>query len=127
MLRNLVGLLCWRRPPGDDLAQLIAQVEEELAVALQRHQSPLQPLRTAWTEKAAHLRTLERLLTEPQSPPPGRAHWQAIRQRALTELLATLTWVRELASMLCLARRAGAPAARAEELLAQIEAAATGL
>jgi hypothetical protein len=42
-------------------------------------------------------------------------------------LLGTLAWVRELLSLLHLARFTGAPPARAEELLAQATAASQGL
>ena len=50
-----------------------------------------------------------------------------IRQRAYEDLIGTLAWVRELVSMIHLARFSGAPAARAEELVAQIAAAVEGL
>jgi hypothetical protein len=46
-----------------------------------------------------------------------------VRAQTLQNLLETLAWVRELASMIHLARFTGAPAARTEELLAQIAAA----
>jgi len=41
--------------------------------------------------------------------------------------MGTLAWVRELVSMIHLAKFTGAPAARAEELVAQIAAAVQGL
>ena len=44
-------------------------------------------------------------------------------KRARDDLLATLAWIRELVSMIHLAKFTGAPAARAEELVAQIAAA----
>jgi hypothetical protein len=50
-----------------------------------------------------------------------------IRQRAYDDLLGTLAWVRELVSMIHLAKFTGAPPARAEELVAQIAAAVEGL
>jgi hypothetical protein len=50
-----------------------------------------------------------------------------VRQRAYDDLLGTLAWVRELVSMIHLAKFTGAPAARAEELVAQIAAAVEGL
>ncbi|HEX3870344.1 MAG TPA: hypothetical protein VHV77_07910 [Pirellulales bacterium] len=46
-----------------------------------------------------------------------------LRHRARGDLLATLAWIRELVSMIHLAKFTGAPAARAEELVAQIAAA----
>jgi hypothetical protein len=66
-----------------------------------------------------------------------RSSWQArrqnidrlgrIRRRAYEDLMGTLAWVRELVSMIHLAKFTGAPAARAEELVAQIAAAVEGL
>jgi len=50
-----------------------------------------------------------------------------IRQRAYEDLIGTLAWVRELVSMIHLAKFTGAPASRAEELVAQIAAAVEGL
>jgi hypothetical protein len=50
-----------------------------------------------------------------------------VRQRAYEDLMATLVWVRELVSMIHLAKFMGAPASRAEELVAQIAAAVEGL
>ncbi len=50
-----------------------------------------------------------------------------VRARAYEDLMATLAWVRELVSMIHLAKFTGAPASRAEELVAQIAAAVEGL
>jgi len=50
-----------------------------------------------------------------------------IRQRAFDDLMGSLAWVRELVSMIHLAKFTGAPASRAEELVAQIAAAVEGL
>jgi hypothetical protein len=50
-----------------------------------------------------------------------------VRGRAYEDLMATLVWVRELVSMIHLAKFTGAPASRAEELVAQIAAAVEGL
>ena len=50
-----------------------------------------------------------------------------VRQRAHEDLMGSLAWVRELVSMIHLAKFTGAPAARAEELVAQIAAAVEGL
>ena len=43
------------------------------------------------------------------------------------ELMATLAWVRELVTMIHLAKYTGAPASRAVELVRQIAAAVKGL
>jgi hypothetical protein len=50
-----------------------------------------------------------------------------IRKRMHADLIGTLAWVRELVTMIHLAKFSGAPAARAEELVAQIAAAVQGL
>ncbi len=50
-----------------------------------------------------------------------------VRHQAHAELMATLAWVRELVSMIHLAKFTGAPASRAEELVAQIAAAVEGV
>jgi hypothetical protein len=50
-----------------------------------------------------------------------------IRQRTYEDLIGTLAWVRELVSMIHLAKFTGAPASRAEELVAQIAASVEGL
>jgi hypothetical protein len=50
-----------------------------------------------------------------------------VRRRAYEDLLGNLAWVRELVSMIHLAKFTGAPASRAEELVAQIAAAVEGL
>jgi hypothetical protein len=52
---------------------------------------------------------------------------QALRAQMHADLVGTLAWVRELVTMIHLAKYSGAPAARAEELVAQIAAAVEGL
>jgi hypothetical protein len=52
---------------------------------------------------------------------------QELRGRLLDDLLGTLAWVRELVTMIHLAKFSGAPASRAEELVSQIAAAVEGL
>ena len=49
-----------------------------------------------------------------------------VRRQAHADLMATLAWIRELVSMIHLAKFTGAPASRAEELVAQIAAAVEG-
>jgi hypothetical protein len=50
-----------------------------------------------------------------------------VRRQAHADLMATLAWIRELVSMIHLAKFTGAPASRAEELVAQIAAAVEGV
>src|SRR5205823_14232443 len=49
-----------------------------------------------------------------------------VRRRTYQDLMGTLAWVRELVSMIHLAKFTGAPASRAEELVAQVAAAVEG-
>jgi hypothetical protein len=120
---------------------------------LARERDRLHELRRAWTAQAERIREMDRLLGRPEygaaapdalTAPPGAAgserlrHSQQVirqnlerlrrvREQAWTDLLGTLAWVRELVSMIHLAKFTGAPAARAEELVAQIAAAVEGL
>ena len=50
-----------------------------------------------------------------------------VRRQAYNDLMDTLAWVRELVSMIHLAKFTGAPASRAEELVNQIAAAVEGV
>ncbi|MGE5190948.1 MAG: hypothetical protein ACM3U2_00485 [Deltaproteobacteria bacterium] len=111
-------------------------------------------LRAAWRLQADRIRQLERLLaaadvssetstTEPavgtgsggneryrQSEQARRENLErlhTIRVRLHDDLMGTLAWVRELVSMIHLAKFTGAPASRAEELVAQIATAVEGL
>jgi hypothetical protein len=108
----------------------------------------LEELRTAWKAQADRIRNLDRLLAEPESHTDSLAaaangnerarhseearrqnvrQLAALRQQMHGDLIGTLAWVRELVTMIHLAKYSGAPAARAEELIAQIAAAVEGL
>jgi hypothetical protein len=108
----------------------------------------LEELRTAWKAQADRIRDLDRLLAEPESHADSLAaaangnerarhseearrqnvrQLAALRQQMHGDLIGTLAWVRELVTMIHLAKYSGAPAARAEELIAQIAAAVEGL
>lgn len=119
---------------------------------LAREKGRLLELRSAWFSQAQRIRDMDRLLARPEYAVAGeplairdendlsdrlRASQQVIRQnierlrqvrqRTYADLLGTLSWVRELASMIHLAKFTGAPPSRAEELVAQIAAAVEGL
>jgi hypothetical protein len=118
---------------------------------LAREKVRIQELRSAWTAQAERIREMDRLLAlpeyaldaaeEPAEEGPvserlrncRRARRQnlerlrEVRRRGYADLMGTLAWVRELVSMIHLAKFTGAPAARAEELVAQIAAAVEGL
>ena len=55
------------------------------------------------------------------------ARLRAVRRQMHDDLLGTLAWVRELVTMIHLAKFTGAPASRGEELVTQIAAAVQGL
>jgi hypothetical protein len=127
----------------------------EGVLARERHR--IHELRHAWTGQAERIREIDRLLQMPdyslisvdrQTDNPGvvdspellerleascRARFnnierlRQVRSKARAELMGTLAWVRELVSMIHLAKFTGAPASRAEELVAQIAAAVEGL
>jgi hypothetical protein len=108
-------------------------------------------LSTAWRIQAVRIREMDRLLARvesaPQNPTSAVSGPEAsdrcrqseqtrlanlgrlrqVRRRAYDDLMGTLTWVRELVSMIHLAKYTGAPASRAEELVAQIAAAIEGI
>lgn len=105
-------------------------------------------LRTAWKTQADRVRELDALLndatfrTSPLSDVDAvndnLAHSERTRQsnierlkeirdRMRHDLLGTIAWVRELVTMIHLARYTGAPASRAEELVRQIATAVAGL
>jgi hypothetical protein len=143
--------------PLDEMTARIAQVDCELQAALgslrgwaegvlTRERHRLEELRSAWTAQAQRIREMDRFLLLPehtacqanegvnqrlqQSEQARRRNLhriQRLRERAYDDLMGTLAWVRELVSMIHLAKFTGAPASRAEEIVAQIAAAAEGL
>jgi hypothetical protein len=129
------------------LASLDGWVEDVLA----RETDRLGELSTAWRAQAVRIREMDRLLAraEPADHEPiptiaGRetsdrcrqseqtrraniARLRQVRDRAYQDLMSNLAWVRELVSMIHLAKFTGAPASKAEELVAQIAAAIEGI
>lgn len=120
---------------------------------LAREKERLHELRGAWSVQARRIREMDRILSRPvgelrslalpaqQAETPfserlqmsqevirqNRERLRQVRERSFHDLLGTLAWVRELVSMIHLAKFTGAPASRAEELVAQIAAAVEGL
>jgi hypothetical protein len=141
----------------DDMAARIDQVDGELQTALgslrgwaegvlTREKDRLGELHSAWTAQAQRIREMDRLLSRPEHPARAANEGvmqrlqqseqarhrnlqriQALRERAYNDLMGTLAWVRELVTMIHLAKFTGAPASRAEEIVAQIAAAVEGL
>lgn len=108
----------------------------------------LDELKLAWRTQAARIRELSDLLAELKADDVAGSASVAVEGRIshseqsrrdnierLTklrcqmehDLLGTLAWVRELATMIHLAKYSGAPASRADELVSQIAAAVEGL
>jgi hypothetical protein len=140
---------------GDAMARAIAQVEAELDLAiasldgwvedvLAHENDRLHELSTAWRAQAERIREMDRLLARAEpavSGPEANDRWRRsdqsrranldrlrqVRGRAYEDLMGTLAWVRELVSMIHLAKFTGAPASRAEELVAQIATAIEGI
>jgi hypothetical protein len=115
---------------------------------LASEQHRLAELRTAWKAQADRIRHIDQLLAEPAAAVDSLAQVAVdvesarkseqtrleniqqlarLRNRMHADLIGTLAWVRELVTMIHLAKFSGAPAARAEELVAQIAAAVQGL
>lgn len=138
------------------IAQVDAELEAALASldgwaedVLAREKGRIHELRSAWTAQAERIREMDRLLAVPEVAASADAAKEAdlsdrvrqsrqarlqnierlrqVRRRAHDDLMGSLAWVRELVSMIHLAKFTGAPAARAEELVAQIAAAVEGL
>jgi hypothetical protein len=120
-------------------------------VALSHAGDRFDELRAAWSSQAARIRELDQLLSQPeflsesngakndamanftrgQSSEASRreniARLHEVRGKMREELMGTLAWVRELVTMIHLAKFTGAPASRAEELVAQIASTVEGL
>ncbi|MFO0898776.1 MAG: hypothetical protein U0836_15235 [Pirellulales bacterium] len=132
------------RELDEALAGLAGWAEDVLA----GEQPRLDELRTAWKLQAERIRELDRLLAAPAAAAEPWAlatgddararHCEELRRQNLdqlrelrgrlrSDLVGTLAWVRELVTMIHLARFSGAPAGRVEELVAQIAAAVEGL
>ncbi|HEY1784507.1 MAG TPA: hypothetical protein VGG30_03125 [Pirellulales bacterium] len=76
---------------------------------------------------AADQAALGRCRRSEQARAQNLARLAAVRRQTHADLMATLAWIRELVSMMHLAKFTGAPASRTEELMAQIAAAVEGV
>lgn len=116
---------------------------------LAREQGPIGELKRAWSAQATRIRELDRVLAQPEFahvvpttlPPNGNdrlqhseaarqqnvARLRDVRRQSYDDLMSTLVGVRELVTMIHLAKFTGAPASRAEELVARIAAAVEGI
>jgi hypothetical protein len=132
-----------------DLTRALAGLEGWAGAALASETQRIHELRAAWTGLADRIREMDRVLAAPELggeidllPDAEQSEFsaagrdrilrsreirkqnldrlRAVRRRAFEDLMGTLAWVRELISMIHLARFTGAPAARVQELVAQI-------
>jgi hypothetical protein len=134
-----------------ELAAALASLDGWAEGVLAHQPDRLGELRAALTAHAVRIREMDALVLREQSSPqhaqpaarddhesnPMNPRWRRSEQARLenmnrlaticrqsrSDLMATLAWVRELVSMIHLAKFTGAPASRAEELVAQIAAA----
>jgi hypothetical protein len=116
--------------------------------ALSREQQRISELRAAWNGQAARIRGIDQVLqsvpvfNERNEAPNESSHraqqaerarrhnllrLRHVREQLFEDLTATLARVRELVSLIHLARFTGAPASRANELVAQIATSVEGL
>jgi chromosome segregation ATPase len=117
--------------------------------ALSREAERVAELRSAWRTQAARLRELDELLAQQavtseewltraddlsdrvRHSTAARSEnldrLRSLRRQMADDLLGTLAWVRELVTMIHLAKYTGAPASRADELVSQIAAAVEGI
>lgn len=78
-------------------------------------------------ETAGEPRLVDRRRLSEQARRKNLRRLREVRRRSYDDLMGTLAWIRELVSMIHLAKFTGAPASRAEELVAQIAAAVEGV
>lgn len=130
-----------------ELDSALASLDGWSEGALARERIGIDELRLTWKSQAARIREMDRLLSDVADaeqvssldPTGDRAahseqarqanfkRLRAVRDRAFDDLTSTLARVRELVSLIHLAKFTGAPASRAEDLVAQIAAAVEGL
>jgi hypothetical protein len=134
-----------------ELARALGSLDGWAEDVLAREKGRIEELVRAWKAQAARIREMDRALAGDDGAQRPRVatfelveateRWRKaaesrqrnlqkladVRRRAHEDLLGTLAWVRELVSMIQLAKFTGAPATRAGELVAQIAASVEGL
>jgi hypothetical protein len=83
--------------------------------------------KTACPTRSLDAAAAERWQKSQQAREQNFTRLATIRRQSHADLMATLAWIRELVSMIHLAKFTGAPVSRTEELVAQIEAAVEGV
>jgi hypothetical protein len=131
-----------------ELDTALASLDRWIGEVPEDQKERIDQLRMAWKDQTERIREMDRLLSRSDhSPAEGNTsanlgprvrqsmaarqqnleRVRQIRQRAEADLLASLAWVRELASRIHLARFTDAPTARVRELIAEIAAAVESL
>lgn len=131
----------------EELAAALGSLKGWAEHVLRREGGRVEELRAAWKAQAERIREMDGLLARPEglAPPEedaaaservqqlerarriNRERLRQMRRQTHEDLLANLAWVRELASMIHLAKFSGEPATRAEELVARLAAAVEGI
>jgi hypothetical protein len=112
-LNELRSALCAHADRIRQMDALLARVNTQGAIAWQAVAPPDDPTDRCRQSELARTQNLGKLAE--------------VRRQSHADLMATLAWIRELVSMIHLAKFTGAPASRAEELVAQIAAAVEGI
>ena len=132
-----------------ELDAALASLDGWAEGVLAREQGQIDELKRAWAAQSARIRDLDRVLAQPEfahAAEPPRSEFSSerlqhsesarqqnilrlreVRRQAYDDLMSTLACVRELVTMIHLAKFTGAPASRAEELVARIAAAVEGI
>ncbi|MFO0948610.1 MAG: hypothetical protein U1D30_22250 [Planctomycetota bacterium] len=134
-----------------ELDRALGSLDGWAEVVFARENDRLDELRSVWRMQAERIREMDRLLAQPgfdestlasipstsigtdrvQRSEAARRdnveRLRRVRKQAYDELMGMVAWVRELVTMIHLAKFSGAPASRAEELVAQIAAVVEGL
>ena len=133
----------------DELDAALSSLDGWAEEALAHEHDRMAELRSSWRAQATRVREMDQLLASIDNAWPGDAEvagdvggrarqsdearrqnlkrLHEVRKQAYEDLTATLAKVRELVSMIHLAKHTGAPASRAENLVTQIAAAVEGL
>ena len=137
------------RQVESELDLALASLDGWSDAILAREQHRFEELRAAWHAQADKIRELDLLLKTmatdhaqshaAMEPPSERVaasyrgrqanidRLAALRDRCRDDLMNTLAWVRELVTMIHLAKYTGAPASRADELVMQIATSIEGI
>ena len=102
-----------------------ARERSEAEISLSNTQEPAEKSSTA--SIASDMTTVPAIAAHERTRQENLRKLKSIRDRLHNDLVTTLCWVRELVTMIHLAKYTGAPASRAEELVKQIAASVEGL